>query len=194
MCSLSAEVLKGELRARIAEFGHLLDLLENIYPAPHAEQHASRRPNGAGTHRHTRRPGGKGRAAGNGHKDSAPAMPRKAGRSRGTQTERSADGKTKKCHGPCGRWIGVDEYPTNKDCGDGHTGTCKKCTAARQKRSYDTRVKKTAGMNPASSPPASALPEGKPHRCKCGKGFRTYLPFEVHLQTCPSAQSVEGGA
>lgn len=168
MSSLSAEVLKGELRERIAKFGHLLDQLEEIYPAPVSAPAVE----GATVH------------PGNGHKRTAKPHPGKSSTRGGRfKTERSGDGKSKVCHGPCGLLLTLDQYPLSKICSDGHTGTCKKCTQDRHRRNSEERKK--AARKKVSAPAASAPATDKPYSCNaCGKGFRTLFVKQEHEAKC----------
>jgi len=95
----------------------------------------------------------------------APKQPRKAAKGpAGTRTEKA-------CH-KCGQVKPLEEYPKNKTCRDGHTGTCRVCTVDRLHANYKEK-----------HPPAPV--SDKPYRCdKCGKRFITKFVIDEHVKKC----------
>jgi hypothetical protein len=135
MSSLSAEVLKGELRERIVQLGHLVDELERIYPAP------ATRPVPVDT-RVGREEKGAMLAPTNGTK-----------RSGGYATVRSADGKSKVCHN-CGNMRPLEAYTQNKNCKDGFAWTCKVCKKNRVGRNATLFADRSADLSVRKPRPA----------------------------------------
>jgi hypothetical protein len=61
----------------------------------------------------------------------------------------------KECNG-CGKTKAIDDFPTNKQCVGGHTGTCKTCIYDRAKKR--TAAKKTTKPAAAHSEKPSPIP------------------------------------